>query len=171
MITSRAAETARSGPSEEAVVVRREDEPSRTPVLSEDECWCGGQLPPPSKRFSLGPVPESLTGLLVARWFCSAECSTAFLLDVMHLLESPRSPDLISDVHSVYCYLLDLLSRAERIRRPRTPSAEPLRAVVPGVTPFEIDATELRDAIASGQSAGLPRLRPRTPRRMIERPF
>jgi len=82
-------------------------------VGARHRCRCGTRLPAGTLCFEFAPVPEALTGLLRAEVFCGPGCARAFLLEAMEVLEGQASPDLLSDVQSVYTYLHYLFTVAQ----------------------------------------------------------
>lgn len=66
-------------------------------------------------------VPEALTDLFRDEAFCSVGCVRAFLLEAMEVLEGLASPNLLSDVQSVYSHLRAMFALIQET--PRAPAA------------------------------------------------
>lgn len=102
-------------------------------VAAKDQrCRCGTRIATGDRCYEFHGVPEAVGGLLESQAFCTPRCLRAYLLEAMEVLEGAGSPDLISDVHSVYAYL-QAMSEAARDRPPaRADPNERFRQPVPG---------------------------------------
>jgi hypothetical protein len=94
-------------------------------VVERHRCRCGTRLPAGTLCFEFVPVPEALTGLLRAQVFCGPGCARAFLLEAMEVLEGQASPDLLSDVQSVYSYLHYMFTLAQEAALAVAPPGTP----------------------------------------------
>lgn len=70
-----------------------------------NRCRCGTHLSVGEPCFEFRGIPEALRGLLRGQAFCTLGCVRAYLLEAMEVLDGEGSPQMISDVHSVYSYL------------------------------------------------------------------
>lgn len=96
------------------------------PSSRRQRCRCGTRLAAGAPCFEFAPVPEPLVELLRAQAFCSPACSRAFVLEAMEVLEGQASPELLSDVQSVYTYLQRLFRLAqEAAMAAAVPAAQP----------------------------------------------
>jgi hypothetical protein len=86
-------------------------------AVSGSRCRCGQRLPERTPCFAFEGIPAALTGLLEGQEFCSVGCVRAYLLETMEVLEGQASPEIISDVHSVYSYLQAMLELATKPTR------------------------------------------------------
>jgi hypothetical protein len=83
-------------------------------------CRCGTRLSEGTPCYEFEGIPEALLTLLRDQAFCTTWCVRAFLLEAMEVLEGSGSPELISDVHSVYSYLQVMFALAQPGASPST---------------------------------------------------
>ncbi len=76
-------------------------------------CRCGTRIRVGTLCLEFEGIPEGLTSLLRDEAFCTTVCVRAYLLEAMAVLEGLASPDLLSDVQSVYSHLQRMLGVAQ----------------------------------------------------------